>query len=65
MGNKAFIWIAGTAAALLALYSNAPTIAAVIWVGTMILAAVHNLEVKINKILDDLGIHVSQDDLRD
>lgn len=65
MGSRAYIWIVGSGAAAIAYYNEASTVAAVFLVGTALFTAVHHLEVKVNKLLDYHGIHVSQEDLRD
>lgn len=65
MGTRTMIWIFGCGAALVAVWNGAGTAAVVVMVGTTVMAAIHALEVKINKLLDDRGIFVSQEDLRD
>jgi hypothetical protein len=65
MGNRTLIWFFGCIAALVAVWNGSGTAAVVIMVGTTVLASIHALEVKINKLLDDRGIFVSQDNLKD
>lgn len=65
MGTRTMLWTIGAVAMIIAMWNGASTIAAVVLVGTVILVSIHGLEVKINKLLDDRGIYVTDKDLRD
>ena len=47
----------------LALYAEELAIAAILGVGHALLLQLHVLEVKVNKLLDDRGIYVSEKDM--
>lgn len=65
MGNRAAIAWIGVLATAGASYFVGTVAALIVGSCTIIMLAIHALEVKINKLLDDRGIFVSQEDLRD
>lgn len=65
MGTRTMIWLACGIPAVAAVWSGNLTLAAVFFMAAPILQMLHHLEVKINRLLDDRGIRVSDEELRD
>lgn len=65
MSGKRLIYASGAVWCLTALYLEAPIVAAIALFGHMVMLAVHNVEVKINKLLDERDIYVTRADLDD
>ncbi len=65
MKTRPLIYWSGTAMAIAAFASGNATLGAVIISTTMIMYMLHTLEVKVNKLLDEKDIRLSQRDLDD
>lgn len=64
MGTRTLIWVACCIPAAIAAYSGHAAVAAVFFMAAPVMNMLHALEVKVNRLLDDRGIRVTDAELR-
>lgn len=63
MKTSSWIWLSGLFFTGGAIYLNQPVIASVLFSLHVIIFFLHALEMKLNKLLNDRGLHLSRDEL--